>query len=312
MRPGAPVSSRRRRALLPGLLAAALGLASCAGFKEAVTGGSGAAPVAPPPGPVRLAPVERFGPNDPQSRDLAVPGSVAGRMTELFVVDQARGLLLRIDRFSLEPARVVARGVDPNAQVWVEPRRGDLLLAEPDRGRVRRLGVDGRVVAEFSTGLVRPLEAALAGFPESVWVVDDGNGRIAGFAATGGPIRRLGGLGGLAFPDAGFFALATGGELLVVLGRAGGLWQLDPDAERLYELVPGTPPGVHRVAVDSCGRLFTGTLAGGLHVLETDGWRSLDLDVGRLSDLYAGDGELFVADGAEGRVAVYRIEPRCR
>lgn len=303
--------SRIPSARVPGLLAAALVLASCAGFKDAVTGGADAAPVAPPSGPVRLEPVAGFGPTDPQTRDLVVPGSVAGRFSEVFVVDQARRALLRIDRFSLEPARTLVSGVDADAQVWVEPRRGDVLLAEPDRGRVRRLTVDGQLVAEYSTGLVRPLEAALAGFPESVWVADDGAGRIAGFAASGGPIRRLGEVGGLVFPDAGFYALATGGELLVVLGRAGSLWRLDPDNERVYQLAPRTPPGVWRLALDRCGRLFTGTQAGAVYALEQEGWRRLDLDVTRLADLYAAGGELFVADGAEGRVDVYRIEPRC-
>ncbi len=305
------MSSRGAPALPPVLLAAALLLASCADFKDAVTGGAGAAPVALPAGPLRLERVARFGPTDPQTRDLAVPGSVAGRFSEVFVVDQARRALLRIDRFSLEPARAITSGVDADAQVWVEPRRGDVLLAEPDRHRVSRLTVDGQLVAEYSTGLVRPLEAALAGFPESVWVADDGSGRIAGFAASGAPIRRLGGTGGLAFPEAGFFALATGGDLLVVLGRAGSLWRLDPDNERVYQLAPRTPPGVWRVAVDDCGRLFTGTEAGQLYALDKEGWRRLELDLTRLADLYAAGGELFVADGAEGRVDVYRIEPRC-
>lgn len=305
------MSSRGGPALLPGLLAAALGLASCAGFKDAVTGGAGDAHLVSFPEPVSLERVERFGPTDLQTRDLAVPGSVAGRFSEVFVIDQARRVLLRIDRFSLEPARTVASDLGPQSQVWVEPRRGDVLLAEPDRRRVRRLTVDGQLVAEYRVGLVRPLEAALAGFPESVWVADDGSGRIAGFASSGAPIRRLGEIGGLAFPEAGFFALATGGELLVVLGRAGSLWRLDPDSERVYQLAPGTPPGVRRLAVDDCGRLFTGTEAGQLYALDKEGWRRLDLDLTRLADIYAAGGELFVADSAEGRVDVYRIVPRC-
>ena len=295
-------SLRRLRARLVPLVLAAL-VPACSDL--AVVAGPSI-----PEGPVEFDTLLRIGPASLEGSGLRFPSAIAGDEDEIYVVDRGSRMLLRIDRFALREPAVVASLRDALSEVSLD-RDSTVLVASRAAGEVLWLNRNGNRLAVVSAPLLAPVDAVMAGFPQSIWVADDGSGQLVGFSATGNEVRRLGEVGGMVLPT-GLQALAPDGDGLLVLARNGEVYSVDPDLGRTTRRQGTVSLGADAVAADSCGRIYAnGGDRGTVTVLAGSRTETVPVDLGEVTDLWYWRGELFVADGPGAEVAVYRVHPPC-
>jgi serine/threonine-protein kinase len=133
--------------------------------------------------------------------------------------------------------------------ISLDPRTGDVLVADSPNGRVFRISADGKRTTLVASGFVRPTDA-IADRAGNLYVADEYGNRVARIT-PGGAVSTL---ARLSLPDD--LAFDVDGTLLVTVLDGSALLRLDPASGRVLSTLAGNLHEPQGLAVDSAGNIY--------------------------------------------------------
>ncbi len=271
-------------------------------------------------GVLRVA--RRPGSTAPARLRLEIPVAVAARGNEVFIADAGTGRVLRFDRGtqSVTPFLDVP-SLRPDTRLFVD-RALSLYVVEPSERRVVQYDLDGREVQRFEdrVALPTPAAAVVDDGRSEILIADRTSARIVVFNRLGSIVRTIGAVLAGEVRFATIAAISSAGDSLYVLDALQRrVFALGLGGNLRYEFGAGELQAPMALASDSQGRVYVGEGDGTLKVFQ--GGEFLEA-VGRpgdpdglafrtVSDLFASDGSLYVADSGRGTVEVLQVGVSC-
>ena len=251
------------------------------------------------------------------------PVAVAAQASDIYIADVGHRSVFKYDR-GTETIRVFVAVPDMNTQTRLYVDRAlSLYVVDPAAAEVVQYDIDGRPLQTFrnSTELPRPVAAVVDDGRGEILIGDRLSARILVFNRGGLVAQAIGAdLGeGAHFQSIVGMALAT--DQLYVVDQAGRqVFALAGDGSFRYTfgsedlVLPGA------IALDAFNRVFVAD--NGDNTIKVFRGGTLEAVVGasgdpaglrfnEISDLWASDGLLYVADPARASVEILRIEPPC-
>jgi hypothetical protein len=275
-------------------------------------------------GDLRVRSLPAAGAGDQLNRvRLISPVAVAAQASDVYIADVGHRTIFKYDR-GTQTIRVFVALPDMNTltRLYVD-RALSLYVTDPVGAEVVQYDIDGRPLQSFrnSTELTRPAAAVVDDARGEILVGDRLSARILVFNRGGLVVQAI----GAGVDDGVYFqsivGMALGTDQLYVVDQAGRqVFALAGDGSLRYTfgsenlVLPGA------IALDAFNRVFVADngdrtikvfRGGALEAVVGASGDPAGLRFNEISDLWAGDGLLYVADPARASVEVLRIEPPC-
>jgi len=246
-------------------------------------------------------------------------GAIAAHGSDIYIIDQASGALLRIDP-GLREATYLARLANPMTHGLYVSRNGTVYFVDKAARAVRQIDRDGRPMESFEdlNNAPSPVDVTESDWGSTVVVADELTRQLVVFSPLGVVINVHG---------ANERRLAIAQVLHAIAGTRDSIFVLDSSAanEVMRFDLRGRQTGSYgeddlemptALAVDDCGRLFVADSSGAGILVSSFGMRMppvraiQDFPAEReVNDIWI-DGQFLYLAGYEG-IRVYLVEPAC-
>lgn len=280
----------------------------------AAAGCETSSPAPPPrsalePGPVIRGGRLAQGPFTP----LHNPIAVAASGPDLYVVDAALGLLVRVDPVSMVMVQFASRPFAPRTRLAAAPD-GSLYVLDPVGRRILRFTRDGRLATTYAADatVASLVDIALDPARGRLVAVDSLNRQLVAFHPLA-PAFEL-----LPVQSGSLDAIAIGRDAVYAIdGRCACLARITFDGVVRATFGQGLVQRPERLAADLHGRIFVYDRADralkvfrGERLVETIELARFGLT--EATDVAHADGWLYVADGPGAQVRMLRVQPPAR